>query len=129
MSHIIPHEQVSIWLSFIADGVKKEAFIGFYETKTTDGKTLYDLITKAISDLKLHLINIVGQCFDGAAKMTGKEKGVAAWMKDSNLALQNTMSDVEPLRRSQQFRVGTISLKRVQDGAPCSAILKLNAIT
>ena len=30
----------------------KEAFFGFYETETTDGKTLYDLITKAIPDLK-----------------------------------------------------------------------------
>ncbi len=41
-----------------------------------------DLITKAISDLNLDLTNIVGKCFDGAANMSGKEKGLAARMKN-----------------------------------------------
>ncbi|XP_028407182.1 zinc finger MYM-type protein 1-like [Dendronephthya gigantea] len=117
-SDISRHGQVSICLSFIADGVKKEAFVGFYETKTTDGKTLYNLITKAISDLNLDLINIVGECFDGAANMSGKEKGVAARMKDCsphaiyvhcyghllNLVLQDTMTEVKALRNA----LGTI---------------------
>ena len=74
MCDISRTEQVSLCLSFIANGVKKEAFVGFYETKTTEGKVLYDLITKAISDLNLDLTNIVGKCFDGAANMSGKEK-------------------------------------------------------
>ena len=117
-SDISRTEQVSLCLSFIANGVKKEAFVGFYETKTTDGKALYDLITKAISDLNLDLTNIVGKCFDGAANMSGKEKGLAARMKNCsplavyvhcyghllNLALQDTMSEVEPLRNA----LGTI---------------------
>ena len=81
-SDISRHEQVSICLSFIADGVKKEAFVGFYETKATDGKALYDLIAKAITDLNLDLTNVVGECFDGATNMSGKEKEVAARMKD-----------------------------------------------
>ena len=117
-SDISRTEQVSLCLSFVADGVKKEAFVGFYETKTTDGKALYDLITKAISDLNLDATNIVGECFDGAANMSGKEKGLAVRMKDCspfavyvhcyghllNLALQDTMSEVEPLRNA----LGTI---------------------
>ena len=62
-SDISQTDQVSLCLSFVADGVKKEAFVGFYETKTTDGKALYNLITKANSDLNLDLTNIVWQMF------------------------------------------------------------------
>ena len=117
-SDISRTEHVCLCLSFVADGVKKEEFVGFYETKTTDGKALYDLITKAISNLSLYLTNIVGECFNGAANISGKEKGLAALMKDCfpfavyvhcyghllNLALQDTMSEVKPLRNA----LGTI---------------------
>ena len=47
-------EQVSLCLSYIADGVKKETFIGFYKTKSTEGEVLYELLKKAIEDLNLN---------------------------------------------------------------------------
>ena len=37
-SDISKTEQVSLCLSFVFEGVKKEAFVGFFSTKTTDGK-------------------------------------------------------------------------------------------
>ena len=60
--------------------------------------------------MKLH--DIVGGCFDGASNMSGVREGVAARMKECsprgvyvhcyahilNLVLQDTTSDVEPLR-------------------------------
>ena len=122
-------EQVSICLSFLDKGKKKEAFIGFYETKTTDGETLYALVTKAIGDLNLDLTNIVGECFDGASNMSGKEKGLAGRMKECapmaiyvhcyghvlNLALQDTMKEVVPLRNA----LGTIqSLYNFLEASP-----------
>ena len=68
-------EQVSLCLSYIADGVKKETFIGFYKTKSTEGEVLYELLKKAIENLNLNTENIVGKCFDGAANMSGVHKG------------------------------------------------------
>jgi len=51
-SDISRTEQVSLCLSYIADGTKKEAFIGFYATKSTEGEVLFELLKKAIGDLE-----------------------------------------------------------------------------
>ena len=81
-SDISRTEQVSLCLSYIADGTKKETFIGFYATKSTEGEVLFELLKKAIGDLHLDFENIVGLCFDGAANMSGMHKGVATRMKE-----------------------------------------------
>lgn len=112
-------EQVSVCISFVIDGVKKETFIGFYATKSTEGEVLYELIQDAVKELKLDMANIVGEGFDGASNMSGKHNGVAARMKECsplalyvhcyghrlNLALQDAMTAVEPLRNA----LGTIN--------------------
>ena len=64
-SDICRTEQVS--LSFALNGTKKEAFIGFYSTKSTEGEVLYELVKSSITELNLDLKNIVGKAFDGAA--------------------------------------------------------------
>ena len=122
-------EQVSICLSYIADGSKKETFIGYYDTPSTEGEALYDLVTKALRDLDLNLEDIVGQCYDGAANMTGINKGLSARMKKTsplaiyvhcyghllNLAIQDTMTNIEPLRHT----LATIqSLYNFLEGSP-----------
>ncbi|XP_066947160.1 zinc finger MYM-type protein 1-like [Macrobrachium rosenbergii] len=56
-SDISRTEQVSICLSFLNKVKKREAFVGFYETKTTDGEALFALVTKAIGDLNLDIRN------------------------------------------------------------------------
>ncbi|XP_078368944.1 zinc finger MYM-type protein 1-like isoform X2 [Oculina patagonica] len=128
-SDISRAEQVSFCLSYIANGSKKEAFVGFHATKTTDGATLYELVKTVINNLQLDLQNIVGECFDGASNMSGVNKGLSARMKECsplaiyvhcyghllNLALQDTMTTVEPLRNT----LGTIqSLYNFLEASP-----------
>ena len=105
-SDITRIEQVSLCLlSCCVDEIKKEAFVGFYATKSTEGEVLYQLVKDSISELNLELENIVGKAFDGAANMNGIYKGLSTRMKECspyaiyvhcyghllNLALQDTM--------------------------------------
>ena len=113
-SDITRIEQVSLCLSYCVDGIKKEAFVGFYATKSTEGEVLYQLVKDSISELNLELENIVGKAFDGAANMNGIYKGLSTRMKECspyaiyvhcyghllNLALQDTMKEIEPLRNA-----------------------------
>ncbi|XP_022801370.1 SCAN domain-containing protein 3-like [Stylophora pistillata] len=117
-SDISRREQVSLCLSFALNGTKKEAFIGFYSTISTEGEVLYELVKSAITELSLDLKNIVGKVFDGAANMNGVHKGLSTRMEECsppviyvhcyghmlNLALQDTMTQIEPLRNA----LGTI---------------------
>ena len=105
-------EQVSICLSFVYKGVKKESFIGFFDTKKTDAQTLLDLLKNAIESLNLDMASIVGECFDGASNMSGCEAGLQTLMKEFspfslyvhcyahrlNLALNDSLSSVKCLR-------------------------------
>ncbi len=90
---------------------------------------LYELVKKVICEFDLKLTDIVGKCFDGASNMSGIRKGVLARMKECspraiyvhcyghvlNLALQGTMSEVEPLRNA----LGTIqSLYNFLEASP-----------
>ena len=122
-------EQVSLCLSYCVDGLKKEAFVGFYATKSTEGEVLYQLVKDSIAELNLDLKNIVGKAFDGAANMNGIYKGLSTRMKECsphaiyvhcyghllNLALQDTMKEIEPLRNA----LGNIqSLYNFLEGSP-----------
>ena len=122
-------EQVSVCLSYVANGVKKEAFVGYFTTKSTEGEVLYELVTKAIKDLGLNLKDIVGQCYDGAANMSGIKKGLAVRMKETsplaiyvhcyghllNLAIKDTMNNIKSLRHT----LATIqSLYNFLEGSP-----------
>ena len=122
-------EQVSLFLRYIFNGETKETFTGFYSTKSTEGEVLYELVKTAISKLELRLEDIVAECFDGAANMSGARKGLAARMKECsplsiyvhchghrlNLALQDTMTTIEPLKKA----LGVIqSLHNFLEGRP-----------
>ena len=52
---------------FALNDMKKEVFIGFYSTKSTEGEALYKLVISAFTELNLDLKNIFGKAFDGAA--------------------------------------------------------------
>ena len=107
-------EQVSICLRYVLAGETLETFIGFFCTSSTEGIVLLELLKKVIAEHGLKLEHIVGECFDGASNMSGIHKGVAARMKECcpravyvhcyahvlNLALQDTMSEIEPLRNA-----------------------------
>ena len=75
---------------------------------------LYELVKTTASNLQLSLENIIAECFDGAANMSGAHKGLAARMKECsplslyvhcyghrlNLTLQGTMTEIELLRNA-----------------------------
>lgn len=75
---------------------------------------MYELVKTAISKLELSLGNLIAECFDGAANMSGAHKGLATRMKQCsphgiyvhcyghrlNLALQDTMTEIQPLRNA-----------------------------
>lgn len=126
ISHV---EQVSMCLRYVLAGESKETFIGFFSTMSTEGEVLYELVKKVLREHGLKLEDIVGECFDGASNMRGKRKGVATRMKECspraiyvhcyghllNLALQDTMSEVEPLRNA----LGTVqSLYNFLEASP-----------
>ena len=113
-SDISRTEQVSLFFRYIYNGETKETFTGFHSTSSTEGQVLYELVKTTVSKLQLSLENIIAECFDGAANMSGVQKGLAARMKECsplslyvhcyghrlNLALQGTMTEIEPLRNA-----------------------------
>ena len=117
-SNISRTEEVSLCLRYAINGETKENFVGFFVTASTEGEFLYELAKTAINKLDLRLENIIAECFDGAANMSGIRKGLAMRMKECspleiyvhcyghllNLALQDTMTEIETLRNA----VGTI---------------------
>ena len=63
---------------------KKEAFVGFFETKRTNAESLFNLAKDAIQSLNFDLNKIVGECFDGASNMCGIHGGLATMMKETS---------------------------------------------
>ena len=82
-SDISHHDQISLVLSYIdSEGTKRETFLCFIETASTDGETWFNLIVNKLSELGIDLEKIIGLGFDGASNMSGGTKGVAAQFKD-----------------------------------------------
>ncbi|XP_068692643.1 zinc finger MYM-type protein 1-like [Montipora foliosa] len=113
-SDISRDEQVSFCLSYLANGTKKEAFVGFHATKTTDGEALYKLVKEVMNDLQLELQNIVGECFDGASNMSGFILGLCVLKiilsNTSSLSayLQGKTVDVVTARRNANLTLQTL---------------------
>ena len=63
---------------------KKEAFVGFFETKRTNAESLFNLAKDAIQPLNFDLNSIVGECFDGASNMCSIHGGLATMMKETS---------------------------------------------
>ena len=108
-SDISRQEQVAICLSYVTEGTKREAFIRFYLTESWESEVLFNLVKKTLDDCGLNAEDIVGKCFDGAANMSGANKGLATRMKECspqslyvhcyahllNLAIQASMTQVQ----------------------------------
>lgn len=71
-------EQFSLCLRFVHPESLEinEVFAGLYNPVDSKGKTLASAIKDALLRLNLSLDNLRGHCFDGAANMSGREKGV-----------------------------------------------------
>ena len=67
------HEQVSICLRNVNENlVPVEKFMGFYKTSTTTAAALCEIIKNVMKSFGLDFESkLVGQCYDGAANMSG----------------------------------------------------------
>ena len=75
-------EQISICIRHIgADFIPVESFLGFVETASISGESLYKPVRDVLCSLQLNLEKCRGQGYDGAANMRGKFKGLAARVK------------------------------------------------
>ena len=113
-------EQMSLCVRYVTnDFVINERFVGFRSTATTDGATLYALLTDTLLSLGLSLNQVRAQCYDGASNMRGRYSGLAARVQEVesraiyihchahqlNLALQSACCAVRDIRNV----LGTVS--------------------
>jgi len=70
-------EQEGICIRYVTQNLKVQAtFKGFYETTATDASTMFEIAQDVVTRLELQLLNCRGQCYDGAATMSGKLTGL-----------------------------------------------------
>lgn len=102
-------EQVSFSVRIVLpDLIIEETFLGFYETRDTKSDTLVQIIRDILIRFQLNIADLRGQCYDGAANMSGKIRGVQAQILQEesralyvhcrphtlNLVVQDTMENV-----------------------------------
>jgi Domain of unknown function (DUF4371) len=65
-------EQVSICLRWVSEDLMPcEDFVGLYETSSTTGETLTDVICDVLTRFGLPMARLRGQCYDGESNMSG----------------------------------------------------------
>ncbi len=71
-------EQVEICVRWVNEKFEvQEEFVGLYEVASTGADIIYTAITDVLLRLNLALSRVRGQCYDGAATMSGAKSGVA----------------------------------------------------
>jgi len=106
-------EQVSICFRIVNDSLKvSELFLGFYNTELTNSLTLFTLITNVLTEFKLSVTDCRGQCYDGAANVSGHITGLQKRITDVenraiyvhcvahtlNLVVQDAMMKIDKIR-------------------------------
>ena len=51
----------------------EEEFVGLYEVASTGAEVIYDAITDVLLQLNLSISKVRGQCYNGAATMSGRK--------------------------------------------------------
>ena len=71
-------EQVVVCLRWVSKTFEvQEEFVGLYEVASTAAEVIYSTITDVLLRLNLSVSKVRGQCYDGAATMSGAKSGVA----------------------------------------------------
>ncbi len=80
---IAKHESVSICLRYVDDDLAiHEKFMGFIRTSTTTSAALCAILLKVMRSFGLdYESKLVGQCYDGAANMSGKKNGLSVQIR------------------------------------------------
>ena len=77
------YEQVVICLRWVDDDFNvHEDLIGLYKVETISADSLVALIKDVLLRINLSLNKVRGQCYDGAANMSGAKSGVAKQLTD-----------------------------------------------
>ena len=112
-SDISMKEQVSMCFRFVQKNLKiEEMFLGFYETSSTTSSTLFEIVKDALTRFELNITNCRGQCYDGAANVSGRENGlqkkllsiepraifVHCTAHNLNLVVQDAMQNIDTVR-------------------------------
>ena len=107
-------EQVAVCLRYVTKGATTESFLGYIEVESTTGENLFNLVLNKLQKFGLDISKLVGQCYDGAANMSGCKKGLGSRVREVsplaiyvhcyahllNLALQDTLEEVPILRNA-----------------------------
>lgn len=79
-------EQMSVCFRIVEKNLNiSEHFLGFFETPYADAQTLFNLVINVLSQFDIDISKCHGQCYDGAANVSGHISG-----------LQKRIIDVEP---------------------------------
>ena len=78
-------EQVVICIRWIDDNlIAHEDFVSLKPVAKCTSEMIVNVIKETINQMRLKVSNLRGQCYDGAAVMTGHKNGVAAKIKEEN---------------------------------------------
>ena len=65
-------EQAVVCLRWVSEKFEvEEEFVGLYEVESTGAEVIYGVITDVLLRLNLSISKVRGQCYDGAATMSG----------------------------------------------------------
>ncbi len=81
VSHI---EQVCFVVRYVHDMTIKERFIQLCDVQSTTGEQLENLVMNLLKENQLKVEDIHGQCYDGAANMSGPYKGLQSRIQKQN---------------------------------------------
>lgn len=107
------NEQVSFCIRCVDPNLEvHEFFLGFYNTSSTTGKTLFDIVQDIFMRYQLEFCNLRGQAYDGAGNVSGKYSGLQKRVREKeeravfvhcpahclNLVIQDCMKDINIAR-------------------------------
>ncbi|KYN19303.1 Zinc finger MYM-type protein 1, partial [Trachymyrmex cornetzi] len=108
-------EQVSISLRITTTDLEtEEIFMGFYHTPNTKSETLFNILKDVFTRFHLPISNLRGQCYDGAAAMSGKSS-----------RLQTRVKNVAPKALFVHCTAHSLNLV-VQDSIDCKFIIGIS---
>ncbi|XP_018363748.1 PREDICTED: uncharacterized protein LOC108761630 [Trachymyrmex cornetzi] len=94
-------EQVSISLRITTTDLEtEEIFMGFYHTPNTKSETLFNILKDVFTRFHLPISNLRGQCYDGAAAMSGKSSRLQT--RDLITYIRDSPKRVEAFKQIQQ---------------------------
>ena len=110
-------EQMAVCLRFVSEELEvRETFIGLYQVDDTSAAALHRVVLDTLQRACLPVNRLRGQCYDGAANMSGRISGLQARIKEDepravfihctahrlNLVVRSALDGVREVRDSVQ---------------------------